>query len=212
MQQGEKRYNFREYEERKIGNKCDAWSYLKDMQWCDCSESWSLCSQYTTVYYQGYEQFDNHGSSLAILNEINTESECTTPESECRGVHIVYGGILIEFENNGGICGIGVPSNEESDAGEGPCEVQGGRYQRFERLDGQRNSIYWYPIAGKAYAVTDLISDKYESLGGTWSDLGFPITGFNSSTNKQCFEKGYIEIVNGVAYDRSYDHQQCPRP
>jgi Transglutaminase-like superfamily/LGFP repeat len=201
IKKAEKRIEFREYEETKfvkfsciLWECCNPWEYIKDMQWCDCSESWSLCSQYTTVYYQEYEQFDNHEKSLAILNEIS-------PESECRGVHIVYGGILIEFENNDGICGIGVPSNEESDAGEGPFKVQGGRYQHFEKLDGQKNGIYWYPPAGKAYAVTGLISDKYESLGGTWSYLGFPITDFDSTPQKQYFQGGYIEIVNGAACD-----------
>lgn len=179
----EHRQYFRRYERDNIGDILGKWKYMRDMEK-------ELCNGYN-VYYQEYQEFDNYGKSLAILNEISAEPE----------VYLVYGGILIEFEVNGGICGIGVPRNEESDAGEGPFKVQGGRYQHFEKLDGQKNGIYWYPPAGKAYAVTDLISDKYESLGGTWSYLGFPITDFDSTPQKQYFQGGYIEIVNGAACD-----------
>jgi len=73
-------------------------------------------------------------------------------------------------------------------------------YERIKNIKNgpQINGIYWQP-GYKAYAIVGKIADKFESIGGTWSQLGFPTTNFDENIQTQYFQGGYIKIEGGVA-------------
>jgi hypothetical protein len=80
---------------------------------------------------------------------------------------MVMGAILAKFLNTGGTVAWGFPVSNESDV-LNPAHASVGRISEFERC-----SIYWSGGSGAAIVYGD-IRDKYRSIGGPSSDLGFP--------------------------------------
>lgn len=80
---------------------------------------------------------------------------------------MVMGAILAKFLATGGTAAWGFPVSNESDI-LNHANVGIGRISEFERC-----SIYWSGSSGAAVVYGD-IRDKYKSIGGATSELGFP--------------------------------------
>ena len=102
-----------------------------------------------------------------------------SPES---GAHVMYGAILDKFSALGGPdgSGLGFPTNDESDAGDGV-----GRVNDFNQPGGA--SIFWNPATG-AWVISGKVLEAWRGSGGAKGPFGYPT--------------GDVTEVNGVSSAR----------
>ncbi len=104
---------------------------------------------------------------------------------------MVMGAILAKFLGTGGTAAWGFPVNNESDILD-HANVGIGRISEFERC-----SIYWSGASGAAIVYGD-IRDRYRSVGGPTSELGFPtsdesdVPGASAPARINSFQHGSI--------------------
>ncbi len=102
----------------------------------------------------------------------------------------VHGAILTKFLAVGGVSKWGYPVSNESDINKGSSVI--GKYSEFEFC-----TIYWSGSSG-AFEVHGEIREKYKSINGPLSDLGFPtsdeinIPNFTGTGKMNTFQKGSI--------------------
>lgn len=101
-----------------------------------------------------YSRIGNYGDSLLMYNPNHNRA------------YVISGGIWWSYYTYGGCGEFGLPVMDEANTGGQP-----GWYQNFERAN-----IYWSQSHQKSQPgiVKGEIRNYYESLGGTWSYLGFP--------------------------------------
>ena len=102
--------------------------------------------------------------------------------SENSGAHVMYGAILDKFNALGGPdgSGLGFPTNDESDAGDGV-----GRVNDFNQPGGA--SIFWNPATG-AWVISGKVLEAWRGSGGAKGPFGYPT--------------GDVTEVNGVSSAR----------
>lgn len=109
------------------------------------------------------------------------------------GAFEVQGAILAHYLSLGGTASVlGFPTSDEQ-----PTSGSGGRSNNF-----QAGVIDWSPATG-AFEVQGAILDRYQSLGGTASFLGFPTSDelqVGSAGRRSNFQHGYIafNFTNGA--------------
>jgi hypothetical protein len=131
--------------------------------------------------------------------------ETPTPDGTGRFNHFQYGSIYWTpatgaWEVHGAIRGhwaalgwersfLGYPVTNELAVGDGV-----GRYNHF-----QGGYIYWSPASG-AWSVKGAILGRYQSLGGPWSRLGYPVTDETPTSYgaRSTFQHGHIDWYSGT--------------
>ncbi|MGI8554422.1 MAG: LGFP repeat-containing protein [Dehalococcoidia bacterium] len=110
--------------------------------------------------------------------------------SEAYGAHATWGGIAECYERLHGIGSpLGFPTTDEQQAARSPQGTEG-YYQQFENGAICRSEKYG------AQALIGPLAKRYLDLGGTRSELGFPIGDANGPTpardSSQQFEGGWL--------------------
>ncbi|MDQ2728046.1 MAG: GDSL-type esterase/lipase family protein [Actinomycetota bacterium] len=138
----------------------------------------------------GYPTSDESPSAGGRLSDFQGGITYWSPAT---GAYEVHGVILSHYLALGGPAGIlGYPISDEQ-----PTRAPGGRFNSF-----QGGVIDWSPALG-AFEVQGAILNRYLSLGGTASFLGFPISDefqVGPAGRQSNFEHGYISFsfTNGA--------------
>jgi len=136
------------------------------------------------------------------------EHHATGPRA---GLTVFLGhGILNKWDElNYGAGFLGLPISDEEDAAVSPYKTQGS-VCKFEG-----GHIYWHgnnAHYNEAFETHGKIDDLYQSMGGSGSWLGFPISDakiLENGYSRSDFEGGYITTTDGVN-SQPYPYSKCP--
>jgi len=105
------------------------------------------------------------------------------------GAHLIYGAIYQKWISVGGVKSkIGYPVTDEATAPDNKC-----RFNNFKYLAG---AVYWTQEDG-AHVIYGKICEKWISMGGVQSSIGYPITDETSSGNNG---GRYNDFIGGTIY------------
>lgn len=119
--------------------------------------------QWCQLTVQDYSSLGSNGDSIIMYNPDNGTA------------FVITGGIWRTYWQNGGCNRFGAPLMNEAETGR-----VSGWYQEFENAD-----IYWAKNDKKAQpgVVEGEVRDRYNTLDGTWSYLGFPYNWEKTATS-----------------------------
>lgn len=140
--------------------------------------------QWCGLSIQDYSDINGKGDAVIIYNPKRDKA------------YSIYGGIWWSYYTYGGCDVFGAPVGNEGESGD-----KQGWYQHFEKAN-----IYWNKgiTAAQPGVVQGNIRNKFESMGGSNSFLGFPL-GWRWEDQSRCGTQGSIQkFVGGRVYDSRY--------